>query len=229
MKKQLLITCVIIAFFGLKTKGQSNSSDDFIMLNYQQNMVSKEFSINNPFYNRKGQQVSLQYVRSIAQNKALRFSFSGQEYHFNRQSSQFTQGDTTYQNYNNYYTFMPKLGIGLEWRKILHKDIMIIGGADFNLGAGRLDNSVITQQIVNGNTSGYGTTVFGDGVALYKSLTPFTGIRINWGRLALGYTAMLPMQLNTAFVSNSRISEFDMRLQHRISVGYRIFNRKKTK
>lgn len=228
MKKLRFITCLALTALGFSASAQTApSNNDFILFNNSWNMSNNNYYLGLRHQNPYNNQVNLQYVRSLRNNRALRFSLGMQDVFYNGEYTQYSSNDTNFQTFSNYNTTMAKIGIGMEWRKMLHKDVMIIGGADVNLGAGRLDRYYGEYSYTNTYTTGTGSSSIGDGLAIHTGLTPFTGIRISWGRLALGYTVALPFQLNSAIGQNQTINDFNMRFQHQLSVGYRIFNRKR--
>ncbi len=237
--KNILILVAILTISGFSTNAQSKKGDDFILLNNNWNMGRNYYNY-GPYGAYKGlprniqdHQFSLQYVRSMSKRKALRFSLGYKEHYFYGQSTYQNISDTTFQTYNGYSTQLPKVGIGMEWRKMLHKDVMLIGGGDVALGFSRLQREYSefkTYQDSNGFRSlGYGTIRSNTGFGMHASLTPFTGLRVGWGRFAIGYTATLPFQFNMAKDGLEGMSEFNINFQHSVSVGYRMYNRKKRK
>ena len=234
--KNTIILIVLTTVIALSGNAQSKRGNDFILLNNNWNMnrVNNSYysSYNGIFHNVNNHNFSLQYVKSIKRNQALRFSLGYQEHHFGGTGTSLLLGDTIFSNYRSSITNIAKLGIGMEWRKMLHNDVMIIGGADVNAGLGTLDQSINEYRQYKDSTGlyhteGYGSVTQNSGLGIHTSLTPFTGIRVGWGRFAIGYAATLPITLDIARSKLETNTSIDIKFQHSVSVGYRIFNRKK--
>ncbi len=140
--------------------------------------------------------------------------------------------DTLYGTYTAVDAYVPRISLGKEWRKFLHKDVYLITGADGSIGAmlNRVD-SVFTESYLNNTASFFNTTTINSTFASNQKvmctsteLKPFIGLRTMWGRLTMAYQFSLPIQVFRVFDTHTSFTPFQQ-----INIGYG-FNRKaKTK
>lgn len=222
MKKTIVLLAVLSTAFQ-STQAQTSVGEDFILFERSQG-----FRNNNNFFNPNTNSInSLKYIKSINRNTAWRFGIGLNDMGSWRNYSSYSQNDTNFYSSYSRWSTMPTLSIGREWRKRLHKDVMVIGGADLNLGAGRYREHRSEGYNYNNTTSGVISKSNTSNLVVGATFNPFTGIRISWGRLALGYTAGLNMRYNNYQKTQGYNNGFDMTLNQNISVGYRFYNRKK--
>jgi len=118
--------------------------------------------------------------------------------------------------------------LGKEWRKTLHPDVQIIGGGDISLGGGAAaDNEIVIAGHEKGEEIRWNEV--NNGAILSASIAPFTGIRISWGRLVLGYSASLPIDLVLLKQRNISLIGLETNFSHDISFGYRFGKGNKSK
>lgn len=226
MKKTIMLIVAAVGLFGTNCLAQDRQGDGFVLWN-------STFDVNrgNNFQNQNfhpDRTLSIQYIKSINKLQAYRFGLGLREYNSQNtlligRSADTNIQRTTYQNSN-----MPHIMIGKEWRKILHPDIMIVGGVDFMLGAGPNERSIVEDR----STSSFSNRVLvsnqNNGWAMFGAAAPFTGIRICWRSLALGYGFSIPIS-GTYINANASLFEYDMSIKQTLSLGLRVGNKKAIK
>ena len=226
--KKLIGILSLLSLIGLTTQAQKKSSDDFILISNDFNLNrTTNGSLFTTSYNHSGL-IGLQYIRSMSDNKANRFGMGVLHSSSGTRIDLFQRNDTiAYSEYNKDNSAF-YVSIGKEYRKMLHTDVMIIGGADIGAGIGGSSNYTsevgLTDSLRYIRTIDPGAT----GFITVARCTPFLGMRISWKRLAIGYSIKAPIQMDYTSLGNWKTFSIETNLQQSISLGYRIYNRKKS-
>jgi hypothetical protein len=132
------------------------------------------------------------------------------------------------QTYNSFNTLLPKINIGKEWQKQIHKDVELYGGLDLGLGMGRASKSVNTEKYISISSGSY-TIGSSNGVAsifaFNVSARPFAGLRVNWNRFTVGYESSIP--LNYTVINSESVNMVDKpKFQHQLNIGFKLRHKK---
>ncbi len=223
--KKLIVAAAACLLLVPCSEAQERKGEEFLILT---NTVNFNRANRYNFYSNQSSILSLLYTKAIDQESAWRIGLGIKSYSAYPSTSSSKSNDTTFitERYRN--STMPHLMAGKEWRKYLHKDVMIIGGVDIGLGAGSADESTI-ESYVHQDVQSIRTYIQIDrGFSLYSSVSPFTGLRVSWKRLALGY--QLNAVAKSTFLSvGSNSFDFDLSLMQSLSIGYRFTNKKPIK
>lgn len=223
MKHTTLLLLFILSFSAVFA--QTGSS--YLMMNFNLNK-NKNYYSPGPFYSHSNNPfpIGLQWVKYNTENTAIRFGFTIFKKNLFSNYNNTSVGDTFQQTYNSYEALMPKFSIGKEWQKHIHRDVSIYGGAD--IGFAFMKSPVMYNEewyIPNQSYRFHGHET-SSAFIMNLSARPFTGIRVNWNRFAVGYEASLP--LNYTQVFSEGVHKLDgINLQHQLNLGYRINAKKK--
>jgi len=224
--KTLLIATTTCLLLALTVKGQERKGEEFLLLS---NTINFNRANQFNYYNNESNILSLLYTKAINKESAWRIGVGIRDYSSYPRILSTQRNDTTFITEQYRSSTMPHLIAGKEWRKYLHKDVMIIGGVDIGLGAGSSDESTVESYIYQDVQS---TRIYNDrdqGFSLYNNISPFTGVRVSWKRLSLGYQFSAMAQSTYISAGNSNTFDFDLSLKQSLSIGYRFNSNKPIK
>jgi hypothetical protein len=226
---------ITIGLFILSTAfAKAQSTDNYLLLNTN---ISKRQ--NFQYYNQYNQfssysfqrnilprnLFSLQYVKHKDSFSANRFGIDLFSTVISSNGNSSFRNDTNFYSINQYEILVPKLTYGKEWRKYLHKDIMLFAGGDAGLGLTR------TGKMVYNGVSTFNSSIWSGSQnssvwAGSISAKPFIGIRSVWNRFVVGYEASLPLTITKVFDKGVR-PLVNANFEHKLSIGYAFKNKKK--
>lgn len=227
----LRITTVCLLILVIATKANAQKNDSYLLLNYN-------FKPQSPYYipyigyaprhfaNRNSINLGLQWIRNNSNESAWRFGFSIHEDHLYTQGTSKQIVDTTYINYSGYDIILPKLSVGKEWQKHIHKDVTMYAGADLGFGLMKNGKMNVEERHVHSannmyNYSSYSANQSGSKLAMNISARPFAGLRMNFNRFTIGYEAGLPR--NYTRVLGENLYKWDKpTIQHQLSMGFKL-------
>lgn len=222
MKKITLIIALAITTSTLFAQ----TGNSYLMMNFG---IGR--NLNYGYWNRGTHiPLGLQYIKGAKNNTAYRFGFNFSSTNFTKFHQGYYSNDTFYNSNTDYYINTANLSFGKEWRKQIHKDISIYAGADLGVGLGKSYSNTNNNRMIKDSMGGYyniGGYGFGQrNVALNITARPFIGIRTDWNQFVVGYEASLPVNYTHVFGQNSNnVNGF--RLQHQLSLGYKLGKKKK--
>lgn len=169
--------------------------------------------------------MNIQWIKADRKQSANRYGLGMYSKTINHNSYQ-TIGDTGYIVASYKHITAPMLQFGKEWRKFLHKDVHIFAGVDAQLAVGQNEyystryrhaDTVLTNYFSYYNTS----------LAATVGIRPFIGIRTDWNRFVIGYEMSMPFRYSFTQDNKGGIHPIDLlRINHQLSVGYRLNKRK---
>jgi hypothetical protein len=230
MKKTLALALLLSSFVA----AQAQTGKSYLMMNF--NLQSQKNGFYQSYYNH-GRSISnnpifpvgFQYIRNFTDNSAMRFGITLYQKNIMSNYNFYTIGDTSFQKYTSYDAVMPKISIGKEWQKHIHKDVDIYGGADVGFGMMKSNKMYNTDKYTSNSTGSYyyGSSMSNTSSMIYNvSARPFAGIRVNWNRFTIGYEASLP--INYTQVASEDIRSIDKPiLQHQLNLGYKFGGNKR--
>ncbi|MBL7771715.1 MAG: hypothetical protein JNM95_02495 [Chitinophagaceae bacterium] len=212
---------LIILPFLLTTTifSHAQKSNSYLMLNFN---VNAQSVMNSMYPYRTGvSNVGIQWIKNRKNNQAFRFGISGYS-HTQINTSQLTIAhDTNIYHYQGYGIRMPKLSVGMEFQKKIHRDVVLYGGMDVQVGAARtrtINFEEVSTALGSYRSSVYYTTANRDPIAIGATFKPFVGIRANWNRFVFSYELSMPMNVNSVL---GKSTDFNTgHIQHTISIGY---------
>lgn len=225
MKQVSLLSLFILSYSALSA--QTGSSYLLMNFNISNSNYFARYHHQSPSGNSNTTfPIGLQWIKYNTPNTALRFGFTiFKKNLFSNYNSSYT-GDTFYSTYNSFEALMPKFSIGKEWQKHIHKDVSIYGGADIGLGFMKSPVMFNEDWYIPNSSYGFSGRQTSSAFILNASVRPFTGIRVNWNRLVVGYEASMPVNYTQVF--SEGVHKMDgLKLQHMLNLGYRINTKKR--
>lgn len=219
--KKVLVLLALICLVGYSTEAQIQKGNSFILGNVTNHIKANNYNANTPFGNLVHQtNGGALYVKAISTNKAMRYGIGVGTRTTNFSAKNYVRRDTVFNTSIYNRSSVPRLILGKEWQKNIHSDVMIIGGADITAGGGANHEEETTSASFENGRELYINKATKGGFALYSGFTPFTGIRVCWGRLALGYSITMPIEIDAVF-NESNFFNWETNFAHNLSVGIR--------
>ena len=222
MKKIILVLAVFLSLTS-NSEAQDRKGEEFIFFRSTSNL-NNNTRIN--YFSGDNRIVSLLAIKAINKETAWRLGLGYRDFNLSPRFTSDFRNDTTFVTATYRTSYLPHLIGGKEWRKYLHQDVMIIGGVDAVLGAGPSERTITETSYSQNAQTTNSITIVNNGLGLYSSIAPFTGIRVSWNRLALAYSLSAPGQIIYTSGGNANNLNFDLSLKQNLSIGYRFYNKK---
>lgn len=223
MKKLIQLLSLSIFFLPNLAQAQKSHSFDYLLI-----LNNFDMRLGSNFDNSSENRIfGIMLIKKISDKSAWRFGLGYKNFYQTFETREKASNDTLYEFTTNRSTALPHLTIGKEWRKIIHKDVLLVGGIDFSLGGGPGELAEREYALFQNERTLRDLKIQKDGLGFYTNVSPFTGLRINWGRLALGYDLNASWE-NIATTGQSTFYNLDLTLRQALSIGIKLNEVKST-
>jgi hypothetical protein len=224
----LSLACLLTLLAANNAMAQKN--DSYLLLNI--NLKDKpNYYPYRPYGSRSsyaegGSRFGLQWIKNNSNTAAWRFGFSIYENSLISQGYSKQVADTFFYTYKGYEVLIPKLSIGKEWQKHIHKDVTVYAGGDLGFGLMKnpkmsIEERWIADSTGNNYNSSYAANQTDSRWIMTISIRPFAGMRMNFSRFTIGYEASLPRDYTCVLGDNiHKLNKAT--IQHQLSMGFKL-------
>lgn len=223
MTNKHLMLILVVSLLGLSAKAQPKNNSENTESISEPSYLMFRYSSKNFVRNEDRGTIGLQYIKGLKNQKAVRFGVELNSNYFTQHEWTPLNSDTNQHHIKTYMNTLVKASMGIEWRKQLHKDVILYAGIDGMLGIGVTNYYSNVYAYRNDGTyiENYSPFIYSKHMAIQAGVRPFSGIRANWNRFAIGYEAGLPLQYT--YIPSLQTGRFqNIKVQHTLSIGLRL-------